>query len=86
MPRPLPVPSFADADDAIELIRVFVSAGSPHITLATDVWDDPAAWGILMVDVMRHVARSYGGTVNMDHDAVLKRIREGFDAEWSHET
>jgi hypothetical protein len=82
--RELPVPGAVDADpEAVELIRVWVADGKQHVSLATEVWEDPAAWGIMLVDLARHVASAYEET---PYAASLERIREGFDAEWEHPT
>ncbi len=83
----LPIPdAAANAASAMEVLRVWVADGDQHVSLATGLWDDPAAWGLLLVDLARHVARSYeqGGGPNVD--AALSRIREAFDAEWNSPT
>lgn len=85
--RELPVPGAVDADpEAAELIRVWAADGKQHVSLATEVWEDPAAWGILLVDLARHIAVAYEQTSSQQYAAALKRIREGFDAEWEHAT
>jgi hypothetical protein len=42
---------------------------------------DPFAFGLAMVDCVRHAARAYAGAVNIDEEAALARIWEGLDAE-----
>jgi hypothetical protein len=59
----LPVPSAVDADpECIELLRVWAAGGKQHVSLATEVWEDPAAWGIMLVDLARHIASAYEQT------------------------
>jgi len=83
----LPVPSGVDVDPrAVELVRVWVAHGQQHVSLATNIWDDPAAWGIMLVDLARHIASAYEQSTGNSHAASLKRIREGFDAEWGNAT
>jgi hypothetical protein len=83
----LPIPGPAERDDsARELIRVWAAAGAQHVTLATGLWRDPAAWGIVLADLARHVARAYEQTQGMAQNEVLKRIRAAFEAEWGHPT
>lgn len=84
----LPVPSAAANDErALELARVWAAGGKQHVALATQIWDDPASWGIMLVDLARHVANAYGASASgMTREAVLERIKVGFDAEWSHPT
>jgi hypothetical protein len=67
---------------AVELLRVWASRGKQHVALFSP-WDDPAAWGIMLVDLAKHVANAYEQSKGKDAGAVLKRIREGFDAEWA---
>ncbi len=83
----LPVPpAVAQSSSAAEVLRVWVADGQQHISLATEVWSDPAAWGLLLVDHARHVSRAYEQAHGRDADEVLRRVREGFDAEWSAPT
>jgi|SRR5438132_10914115 len=85
--KELPVPSAARTDPrAVELLRVWAANGKQHVSLATNVWDDPAAWGIMLVDLAKHVASAYHQSKGTDSLGVLKRIRQGFDAEWSTAT
>jgi hypothetical protein len=85
--RQLPIPGPA-ADDAraIELLRVWVAGGRQHVSLATGLWSDPASWGILLVDLAKHIANAYEQANGMNRAAVLRRLREGFDAEWGSPT
>ncbi len=86
-PRQLPIPSDAASDDsAIELARIWAAGGKQHVALATGLWKDPAAWGMMLVDLAHHVARAYEQTAGITQEAALTRIREGFDAEWSAPT
>jgi hypothetical protein len=48
-------------------------------------WSDPAAWGLLLVDIARHASLAYERE-GRDRAETLARIREGFDAEWSSPT
>jgi Domain of unknown function (DUF5076) len=83
-PRELPVPRAAESDArAVELLRVWAAHGKQHVSLATNLWKDPASWGIMLVDLAKHVASAYQSTTGNDFTAVLSRIREGFDAEWN---
>jgi hypothetical protein len=80
----LPIPPAAQSDlSAIELVRVWASDGKQHVSVATGVWNDPAAWGIMLVDLARHVAGAYHDAQRLDPATVLDRIKAGFDAEWS---
>jgi hypothetical protein len=84
----LPVPTAISADDAArELARIW-SVGDRHqFVLASEIWDDPAAWGLLLVDLARQAARAYAVSPKgwAEEDA-LARIKQGFDAEWFNPT
>lgn len=83
--RELERPPFADREDATEVLRVWAARKTgQQLTLRTH-WNEPGAWGLLLVDVARHVARAYQREGH-DGDAVLQRIRQAFDAEWSRPT
>jgi hypothetical protein len=86
-PKELVIPPAVHSDPkAKELLRVWAAHGKQHVSLATLVWEDPAAWGIMVVDLCRHVALAFQQTTGRDPVEVLARIREGFDAEWEEPT
>jgi hypothetical protein len=86
-PRQLPIPPEAAQDfRAIELLRVWASMGKQHVSLATGLWEDPASWGIMLVDLARHVANAYSESKGTNYHEVLARLKEGFDAEWEDQT
>ena len=80
----IPEPALADPA-ARELLRVWAARDAQHVSIATGLWKDRAAWGIALVDLARHIARAYELT-GKDGKIALERIRAGFDAEWSHPT
>jgi hypothetical protein len=85
--KELPVPPAARVDSAArELARVWAAGGEQHVSLEIGLWPDPGAWGLLLVDVARHVARAYQQTHGGDGSDVLARIRDTFDAEWEAPT
>jgi hypothetical protein len=85
--KDLPIPHAAQSDtSATELLRVWAAHGQQHVSLATNVWKDPAAWGIMLVDLAKHVASAYQQSSGEDYGEALKRIRQGFDAEWDTAT
>jgi hypothetical protein len=53
----LGVPEAAKADSgSFEVLRVWIAKKGQHVSLRVGVWEDPAAWGILLVDLIRHIA------------------------------
>ena len=85
--KELPVPpAVKTAAQAIELARVWAADGAQHVTLETGIWDDPGAWGLMLVDLARHIANAYEQAGTVSYADALARIREAFDAEWSSPT
>jgi hypothetical protein len=85
--KELPIPPNAQNDPkAIELARVWAAGGNQHVSIATGLWDDPATWGMMLVDLAKHIARAYSRVQGRDEKSVLLRIKEGFDAEWGEPT
>jgi hypothetical protein len=84
MSQELRVPSVARRDvNARELVRVWAAEGGQHVCIATGVWKDPGAWGIMLVDLAKHIAAAYEQTQMFSASEALARIKSGFDAEWS---
>lgn len=77
---PIPVAASRDAN-SFELISVWIANQCPHTTIQSNAWDDPAAWGIVLFDVMQIVASQYSEGTKKDRTAVFCRIRDGFLAE-----
>ncbi len=78
----LPAPALSRANPAaLEFLRAWVSGEQVAVELREDLWVDPAAWGVALVDVAVAAARSYGRK-GLPVQLALERIREGLDAEW----
>ncbi len=87
MSNELPIPPVVASDaKAREIARIWAARGGQHVSLASALWDDPACWGIMLVDLARHVASAYEEGAGMDRSEALARIREGFNAEWESST
>jgi hypothetical protein len=85
--KELPIPPAVASDaKAIELLRVWAAHGQQHISLATNIWKDPATCGIMLVDLAKLIADAYHQTTGKDSLSILKRIRDGFDVEWGNPT
>lgn len=80
-----PPPVAAENLAAVEVLRVWAVRGSPQQLTLRTTWTDPGAWGLLLVDVARHVAQAYEAEGRSQYD-VLRRIRELWDVEWSNST
>jgi Domain of unknown function (DUF5076) len=84
----LGVPPAAKSDPASrELARVWAIHGEQHVVLRPEAWgEDAAPWGILLVDLARHIARAHEQLYGHPQAESLSRIRQLFDAEWQAPT
>jgi hypothetical protein len=81
-PNSLPIPPVAAADPhSVEILRVWAAPGQSQQFILKPVWKDAAAWGLLLVDIARQAANAYASD-SQSRDAILARIKAGFDAEW----
>jgi hypothetical protein len=74
-------PAAIDDAKSFEIARLWVASDTQHVVLRTDVWPDPAAWGIVLADLARHVALAYHRKDDHDVEDVLERVLAGFHAE-----
>ena len=79
-------PQVAGHQSALELARIWLVGDDLYVTLRPGVWEDPAAWGLLLVDLAKHAANTYDQSKGRDIRQTLNRIKDGFDAEWKHAT
>ena len=71
--RDLERPPIVDTDvEAREVLRVWAAPNNPQQLTLRTTWKDPGAWGLLLVDVARHVANAYARE-GEDRSAVLAR-------------
>ena len=73
-----PPPMVRDKD-AHEVMRAAVHNGEMHFALRRG-FTDAGAWGVLLADAARHVAKVYAHENVLTEDAALDRIRKGFEA------
>ena len=51
------------------------------MSLRSGVWKDPAAWGIMLADLAKHVANAYRQDSGIDEQVALRRISDALVAE-----
>ena len=73
-------PPSANEKGGIEVLRAAVIDGGLHVTLRR-AFDDPQAWGVLLADVARQVARVYAQQAERAEDDVIATIQKAFDTE-----
>lgn len=76
----LQVPPTAAEKGGIEVLRAGVVEGGLHVMLRR-AFNDPRAWGVLLADVAKQVARIYAQEKNEDAAKVLANIRDALNAE-----
>ncbi len=77
--QPIP-PDALTNDKAVEVLRAFVVDGGLSISF-TRAFDDPAMWGMMLVDIARHAARVYEKEGAMSEAEAMARIVDMFEAE-----
>ena len=77
------IPKEALADpNSREILRAWVANEGLHVSLfIADEWQDPGHWGIVLTDVLRHLADAYQKSYGDDPKATIARIRQMIDAE-----
>jgi hypothetical protein len=78
----LVVPDAAKQDpNSFELLRVWVANNGQHVSLRPGVWSDPAAWGIMLADLAKHVVKCYCQDAGLEPHETLRRIKIALEAE-----
>lgn len=81
--KQLVIPALAARDPrSFELLRVWIAEGSQAITLQPGIWQDPAAWGVMLADLARNIVIVHAeADPDLDTEAFLAAMLEGFDTE-----
>ena len=83
----LDIPPQALADiKAVEIARIWAAGGNQVVTFRAETWSDPAVWGIMLVDFVKHIADAYEQLGVGTRNDILGTIRLAFDAEWRSPT
>jgi hypothetical protein len=80
----LPVPPSARSDkNAQEVVRAWVAHGGLHCSLNVDSFGEGerTVWGILLTDVVRHVANALHEAKGWDKAETVREIKRVFNAE-----
>jgi Domain of unknown function (DUF5076) len=86
--KSLDLPPAAKRDrGSFEVLRVWIAEKGQHVSIRSGAWEDPFAWGIVLADLARHVANAHSiQNPELDKDAFLDRLLEGFEAEITNPT
>jgi hypothetical protein len=80
-----PPGALIDGSRAQEVLRAWIVGEGLQVSLIP-AWDDPATWGIMLVDIARRAARVYADRGDHTFEGALSRIRQLWDAEMAHPT
>lgn len=81
----IPIPTAVQEDDkSIELLRLFAKSEGQEFAINVH-YKDPAAWGILISDLLHHLAWAYERKGH-DPDLTFRRILEALNAELEETT
>lgn len=71
-----------------EFLRMWASENGPVTCFINPVpiGADPIAFGVALVDCVRHGAKTYARAVGISEEEALERIFEGFDLERANPT
>jgi hypothetical protein len=69
-------------EDSHEVARVWITnQGGSSVWINAWLLEDPKVFGYLMADTLRHAARAYAGTFDLDEDEALQEIVDGVGEE-----
>lgn len=71
-------------DSKQEILKVWLEGEEPNFSLQP-VFDDPAVWGLVFVDIVRLLGQAYAEN-GRDSVETMSRIRDGFIAEFDSPT
>jgi hypothetical protein len=69
------------ATNAKELMRIWIADDQQSVVFDDVFWTDPAAWGLLLVDLIHHIANAYAHSNNQNFEVAFERIKVGLEAE-----
>ena len=90
--RPLVVPPAAQRDEnAVQMLSAWIAEKDLHCTLNIGMWQEdgrpePKAWGILLADVIRHIANAMRDEYGMAPDKTIDSVVESLHRELENPT
>ena len=87
----LPIPPIAQAARSVEMIRVWLANEQAHCVLNIGFWqdrglDEREAWGILLADMVHHIANAHYDEYGHDREESIRMIRRALEAEMDKPT
>lgn len=82
--RPIPEAALEDAN-SVEMLRVWIASRKLHCSMKVGMYKETSnvaeekAWGVILADVARHLARALEAGYGMDERLVLNEIKKNFN-------
>jgi hypothetical protein len=70
---------------ALELARIWLADSRQVVVISQHLWEDPSAWGLMLVDLAKHLGNSYI-TLGYSPEETINKIRNAMDIEWNNPT
>jgi hypothetical protein len=71
---------------ATEVLRVWAQQDGQLVVVLTPSWEEPEAWGLVLADIARHVARAYEQSKGAAQQKTLDAVLGLFAAEMANPT
>ena len=90
--KPLIVPPAAQRDEgAVQMLGAWIAENGLHCSINIGMWhdsgqDEPVAWGILLSDVIRHIAAATHDQYGFDKAGTISAIIDSLHAELDEPT
>ena len=81
----LQIPPSANVAGGAEILRAAVAHGELYLSVRRG-FDDPAAWGRLCADIVKHMSQIYATETKFNKEEAAKRILEAFAAEMASDS
>lgn len=84
--RPIPEAALRD-EDAVEMLRVWIAEQKLHCSMKVGMYretmniPEEKAWGVILADVARHLAKALESGYSANEAESLEKIRNSFFAE-----
>jgi hypothetical protein len=72
--------------NATEVLRVWAEQDGQLVVALTPRWEEPEAWGLVLADIARHVARAYQTSKGTAQQETLDAVLGLFAAEMANPT
>ena len=90
--RTLVIPPAAQRDEgAVQMLSAWIAEKGLHCTMNVGMWraqgrDEPAAWGILLADVVRHLANAIQTERGVSAEVTIDEIADSLREELNNPT